>query len=147
MKYHKSPADLRLDKLQAKKILNENGYISLSFYLSEVELGSKIYLMLKEAFDGREPLVISQNINDADKFRSQPYAFIIGNKIDKNFDVTNSGLSKVNFFSESSNLSKVDISTDNWPFFYMPSKVWPKSYIFIILLIFVSSFFFCQVFS
>ena len=23
MKYHKSPADLRLDKLQAKKILNE----------------------------------------------------------------------------------------------------------------------------
>ena len=103
---------------ESKKILNENGYISLSFYLSEVELGSKIYLMLKKAFDGREPLVISQNTGDADKFRSQPYAFIIGNKIDKNFDVTNSGLSKVNFFSESSNLSKVDISSDNWPFFY-----------------------------
>ena len=129
---------------ESKKILNENGYISLSFYLSEVELGSKIYLMLKEAFNGREPLVISQNIGDANKFRSQPYAFIIGNKIDKNFDVTNSGLSKVNFFSENNNLSKVDISTDNWPFFYMPSKVWPKSYIFIILLIFISSFFFIQ---
>tara|TARA_B100000686_G_scaffold332704_1_gene397769 strand:+ start:541 stop:2940 length:2400 start_codon:yes stop_codon:yes gene_type:complete len=129
---------------ESKKILNKNGYISLSFYLSEVELGSKIYLMLKKAFDGREPLVISQNTGDADKFRSQPYAFIIGNKIDKNFDVTSSGLSKVNFFSESSNLSKVDISTDNWPFFYMPSKVWPKSYIFIILLIFMSSFFFIQ---
>ena len=129
---------------ESKKILNKNGYISLSFYLSEVELGSKIYLMLKEAFDGREPLVVSQNTGENDKFRSQPYAFIIGNKIDKNFDITNSKLSKVNFFSEKNNLSKVDISTDNWPFFYMPSKVWPKSYIFIIFLIFVSSFFFIQ---
>jgi len=129
---------------ESKKILNENGYISLSFYLSEVELGSKIYLMLKEAFDGREPLVISQNTGETDKFRSQPYAFIIGNKIDNNFDISNSKLSKVNFFSEKNNLSKIDISTDNWPFFYMPSKVWPKSYIFIIFLIFVSSFFFIQ---
>jgi len=129
---------------EAKKILNEDGYISLSFYLSEVKLGSKIYLMLKEAFDGREPLVISQSIGKTDKFRSQPYAFVIGNKIDNNFDISNSKLSKVNFFSEKNNLSKVDMSTDNWPFFYMPSKVWPKSYIFIIFLIFISSFFFIQ---
>ena len=129
---------------ESKKILNENGYISLSFYLSEVKLGSKIFLMLKEAFDGREPLVVSQNVGDANKFRSQPYAFIIGNKIDSNLDISNSGLSKVNFFSDKNNLSEVNKSTDNWPFFYMPSKVWPKSYIFIIFLVFISSFFFIQ---
>tara|TARA_Y100000590_G_scaffold73934_1_gene81494 strand:- start:875 stop:3262 length:2388 start_codon:yes stop_codon:yes gene_type:complete len=129
---------------ESKKILNENGYISLSFYLSEVELGSKIYLMLKEAFDGREPLVISQNFGKTDKFKSQPYAFIIGNKIDNNFDISNSGLSKVTVFSKNNYLSKVDKSTDDWPFFYMPSKVWPKSYIFIIFLIFISSFLFIQ---
>ncbi len=129
---------------ESKKILNKNGYISLSFYLSEVELGSKIYLMLKEAFNGREPLVVSQNTGNNEKFRSQPYAFIIGNKIDKNFDISSSGLSKANFFSKKNNLIKVDVSTDNWPFFYMPSKIWPKSYIFIIFLIFISSFFFIQ---
>ncbi len=129
---------------ESKKILNKNGYISLSFYLSEVELGSKIYLMLKEAFNGREPLVVSQNSGNDQEFRSQPYAFIIGNSIDKNFDISNSGLTKVSFFSDKNNLSNVDVSTDNWPFFYMPSKVWPKSYIFIIFLIFVSSFFFIQ---
>ena len=129
---------------ESKKILNENGYISLSFYLSEVELGSKIYLMLREAFDGREPLVISQNFGKTDKFKSQPYAFIIGNKIDNNFDISNSGLSKVTVFSKNNYLSKVDKSTDDWPFFYMPSKVWPKSYIFIIFLIFISSFLFIQ---
>lgn len=129
---------------ETKKILNKNGYISLSFYLSEIELGSKIYLMLKEAFDGREPIVVSQFKENNNEFISQPYAFIIGNKIDKNFDISNSGLTKVNFFSDKNNLSKVDVSTDDWPFFYMPSKIWPKSYIFIICLIFISSFFFIQ---
>ena len=128
---------------EAKKILNDDGYISLSFYLSEVELGAKIYLMLKEAFNGQEPLVVSQN-SDTDKFRSQPYAFIIGKNIDKNYELNNSKLSKVNFFEEKDYLSKVDKSTDDWPFFYMPSKIWPKSYVFIIFLIFVSSFLFIQ---
>ena len=30
--------------------------------------------MLKEAFDGREPLVVSQNSGNDQEFRSQPYA-------------------------------------------------------------------------
>ncbi|MDB9718976.1 hypothetical protein OAA50_03500 [Candidatus Pelagibacter sp.] len=129
---------------EARKILSDNGYISLSFYLSEKELGSKIYLMLKEAFDGREPLVIPQNDIILDKFRSQPYAFLIGGEIDKNFDIKNSNLSKVNFFEEKDTLTEVDKSTDDWPFFYMPKKIFPKSYLFIIFLIFVSSFIFIQ---
>ena len=87
-----------LKLLKNQKNIKQNGYISLSFYLSEVELGSKIYLMLKEAFNGREPLVVSQNSGNDQEFRSQPYAFIIGNSIDKNFDISNSGLTKVSFF-------------------------------------------------
>ena len=129
---------------EAKKILSDDGYISLSFYLSEKELGSKIYLMLTEAFDGREPLVIPQNDIILDKFRSQPYAFLIGNKIDKNFKIEDPNLSKVDFFSIKDDLIEVDKSTDDWPFFYMPKKIFPKSYLFIIFLIFVSSFVFMQ---
>ena len=96
--------------------------------------------MLKEAFDGREPLVVSQNSGNDQEFRSQPYAFIIGNSIDKNFDISNSGLTKVSFFSDKNNLSNVDVSTDNWPFFICHQK-FGLNHIFIIFLIFISSFF------
>jgi SAM-dependent methyltransferase len=126
---------------EAKKILSDDGYLSLSFNLSEAALGLKIYAMLTEAFDGKEPLVIAHYKQDTDKFRMQPYAFIIGKNIDKNFKIENSDIQQVSFFGNKSDLSKIDISTDNWPFFYMPQKIWPKSYIFIIFLIFLSSFF------
>jgi len=127
---------------EARKTLTDDGYLSLSFNLSEEALGLKIFAMLTKAFDGKEPLVISHYKQDTDKFRMQPYAFIIGKKIDKNFIIENPNVSSVTFFQNKLKLSKIDISTDNWPFFYMPQKVWPKSYIFIIFLIFVSSFFF-----
>tara|TARA_Y100000741_G_scaffold187049_1_gene142256 strand:- start:1434 stop:3806 length:2373 start_codon:yes stop_codon:yes gene_type:complete len=129
---------------EARKILNDDGYLSLSFNLSEAPLGFKIYEMLTEAFDGKEPLVISHFRENTDKFVMQPYAFIIGNKIDKNFKVKNLNIFPVTFFGNKSELSKIDISTDNWPFFYMPQKIWPKSYILIIFLIFISSFLLLQ---
>ena len=126
---------------EARKILSDDGYLSLSFNLSEATLGLKIYAMLTEAFNGKEPLVISHYKEDTEKFKMQPYAFIIGKNIDKNFKIENQEVNSVTFFGNKSSLSKIDISTDNWPFFYMPQKIWPKSYIFIIFLIFLSSFF------
>jgi hypothetical protein len=138
---------------EAKKILTDDGYISLSFSLSEKNLGLKIYAMLTEAF-GKEPLVISHYTEDMYQFRMQPYAFIIGNKIGKDFRPDpwdkkliyweNPNVTYVTFFGDKSEISKIDVSTDNWPFFYMPKKVWPKSYMLIIFLIFMSSFFFLQ---
>ena len=126
---------------EARKTLTNDGYLSLSFNLSEKVLGLKIYAMLTEAFEGKEPLVISHYKQSTDKFKMQPYAFIIGKKIDKNFKIENPNVIQVTFFENKSELSKIDISTDNWPFFYMPKKIWPKSYMFIIFLIFLSSFF------
>ena len=129
---------------EAERTLTEDGYISLSFNLSDAALGLKIYAMLTEAFGGREPLVVSHYKENTDKFIMQPYAFIIGKKIDKNFKILNPNISRVTFFGNKSELSKIDISTDNWPFFYMPQKIWPKSYILIIFLILISSFLFLQ---
>jgi SAM-dependent methyltransferase len=126
---------------EARKTLTGDGYLSLSFNLSEAPLGLKIYAMLTEAFDGKEPLVISHFKQSTDNFKMQPYAFLIGKNIDKNFKIENPDVNQVTFFGNKSELSKIDISTDNWPFFYMPKKIWPKSYIFIIFLIFLSSFF------
>jgi len=126
---------------EARKTLTDDGYLSLSFNLSEAPLGLKIYAMLTEAFDGKEPLVITHYKENTDQFQMQPYAFLIGKNIDKNFKIKDPDVSYTTFFSNESELAKIDISTDNWPFFYMPKKIWPKSYIFIIFLIFLSSFF------
>ena len=39
--------------------------------------------MLTEAFDGKEPLVITHYRGNTDQFQMQPYAFLIGKNIDK----------------------------------------------------------------
>ena len=128
---------------EAKKILNEDGYISLSFYVATIELGAKIHLMLKEAFSGNKPIVLTHK-NDPSQFSQGIYTFVIGKNVDKNFEISNPYLSEVIFFENKQKLLKVDKSTDDWPFFYMPAKVYPKSYIIIIFLILLSSFLFLK---
>ena len=126
---------------EAKKILKQNGYISLTFNLSTQELGVKIYQMLEEAFDKNKPLVLAEK--GGKKFVPQPYTFVIGKNKYKKFHLSKPNLIK-NVFEDDQNSFNIDKSTDDWPFFYMPSKIWPKSYVFIIFLIFVSSFLFIQ---
>ncbi len=115
--------------------------ISKYFNLLYLDTG-KIYRMLAQAFDGRKPQVY---INNPDKnlkynsFRENYYTFIIANKPNKNFSIVeNEFIKQINFFDNDK--FQVDLSTDNWPFFYMPVKILPKSYIFILLIIFVCSF-------
>ena len=49
---------------------------------------------------------------------------------------------RISFFDD--NETKIDLSTDDWPFFYMPVKVWPKSYLIIVVIIFICSFLFIK---
>ena len=123
---------------EARKTLTNDGYLSLSFNLSEAPLGLKIYAMLTEAFDGKEPLVITHYRENTDQFQMQPYAFLIGKNIDKNFKIKNPDVSYTSFFSNESELAKVISVSHRFTLF---RDIWPKSYIFIIFLIFLSSFF------
>ena len=43
---------------EARSRLRSNGMISLSFTVLSPELGHKIYMMLLEAFDGRQPICV-----------------------------------------------------------------------------------------
>ena len=72
------------------------------------------------------------------------YTFLISNNPDKIFTSNNeqANVVRVNFFDD--NETKIDLSTDNWPFFYMPGKVWPKSYLVIVVIIFICSFLFIK---
>ena len=123
---------------EAKKKLNKNGYIYLSFFVQEKELGYKIYKMLEVAFN-KKPLVLKSDANDR-------YIFIASETFE-NFEFTHLDFFKINKnFKDSS--YKVDFSTDDWPFFYMPKKIYPLTYLSIVLiLIFTSTFFINKVFE
>jgi hypothetical protein len=120
---------------EARSRLKENGVLSLSFSVLNDSLGTKFYLMMQEAFEGKEPLCISTDAEGAVTFaqakngnlsippavRSQTHF------IDRSAFYRNSGL-------------KVDVSTDDWPFLYMPRRVYPVSYLVVLGLIVLLSF-------
>ena len=121
---------------EAKKKLNEDGYIYLSFFVQEKELGYKIFKMLETAFD-KSPIVLKSEANDR-------YIFIASETFE-NFKFNHLNFFKINkSFNES--LHKVDLSTDDWPFLYMPKKIYPLTYLSIILILILSSTFFINKF-
>ncbi len=116
---------------EARACLKKDGMISLSFYVLNPRLGRKLFLMLQEAFDGQTPFVYQVA-------KSKRYTFIIGENLVKsklpNFpdfvDITE---------TMKDPLLKADQSTDNWPFFYMPVKKYPLSYILVLSGLFIVS--------
>jgi spermidine synthase len=121
---------------EARSRLKENGVLSLSFSVLNKELGTKFYKMVTEAFDGKEPVCIATtNAEGAVMFVQS-----------KNGDlkIPSALLAETNFedhsaFYRNSGL-KVDVSTDDWPFLYMPRRVYPVSYLVVLGLIVLESF-------
>ncbi len=117
---------------EARARLAPGGCISLSFCVLSDALGRKIFLMLKEAFDGRAPvcveaeydagIVFIQSENDLSGSISQAR---IGAGFD---DVTG------RFGNDSID---ADVSTDDWPFFYMPKRILPVTYIVLLSVLLV----------
>lgn len=109
---------------EARARLKEGGVICLTFAVIGPELGRKLYLMLKTAFDGREPWVIGTSYDGGN-------AFIIGDQMDP------AAAAKAITLPEAmvdvtpivaGNDFVADESTDDWPFFYMPVRSYPVSY-------------------
>tara|TARA_B100001250_G_scaffold84292_1_gene69649 strand:- start:2031 stop:4430 length:2400 start_codon:yes stop_codon:yes gene_type:complete len=115
---------------EAKASLKEDGFLYISFFVQTPELGYKLFKMLENTF-GRKPIVLKSDVNDR-------YIFISQNNFAKIFDTSN-----LKYFKEIENFDKInykiDLSTDDWPFIYMPSKVYPFTYFTIVLLLMISS--------
>jgi hypothetical protein len=127
---------------EARSRLRRQGMISLSFAILSPELGHKIYLMLKEAFDGRPPICVSRN-NDVSVI------FIASN--DPSFTLPQS-LSQMTGLTDATETFadqhlRADVSTDDWPFFYMPKRVYPVSYLVMVALVILLSIFLVSAFS
>jgi SAM-dependent methyltransferase len=113
---------------EARERLNPDGILSLSFAIMNPQLGRKIYLMLQNAFDGRAPVCVRAGYDGA-------VIFLEANN--KQVLFPPALLQKSGFEDVSSKFAapmgsadvSIDVSTDDWPFFYMPRRVYPVSYL------------------
>lgn len=121
---------------EARSKLKKDGIISFSFFLLSKELGRKLFLMLEETFDGQSPLVYQVGYDGG-------YTFLCGDKI--RHSTLRFSMPFKDVTSEfTDNKIRVDKSTDDWPFFYMPIKKYPFSYVVMILLLFSVSILFIR---
>lgn len=121
---------------EARQRLNPDGILSLSFAMMNRQLGRKIYLMLQNAFDGRAPVCVRTGYDGA-------VIFLEGN--DRQLPPPPALLQKTGFEDVSSTYAdptvSADVSTDDWPFFYMPRRVYPVSYLVMVGLVLALSLF------
>jgi SAM-dependent methyltransferase len=125
-------ASVRLDSFvytvealrEARRLLKPDGTLSLAFSAMGDALGRKIYLMLQEAFDGRGPVCIAGGYDDG-----VFYLQTEGREISVPPDL----LAPAGFHNKTDRYADpavaADVSTDDWPFFYMPRRVYPVSYV------------------
>ena len=120
---------------EARARLKPHGMISLTFTVLNDQLGRKIYLMLKNAFDGRAPLcyMIGYDsgiifLESEDSLTLPPDLLARKNFLDKTATYANPNI-------------RADVSTDDWPFFYMPARIYPVSYLGILALVLALSLF------
>jgi hypothetical protein len=112
---------------EARAKLTDGGILSLAFCVLSPEQGRKIFLMLQEAFDGKPPACVRAHYDGAVIFlqcKGRPVEVPSGL-------VDGTVFADVTAFYADPEL-RADLSTDDWPFFYMPRRVYPLSYVVVV---------------
>ncbi|MEO6057048.1 MAG: hypothetical protein ABIQ49_09430 [Gemmatimonadales bacterium] len=109
---------------EARARLKPGGVLSLSFAVLSDEMGRKIHLMLQDAFGGHPPVSIYARYDNA---------VIFAQSREGNLRLDPALLAGAGFEERTKRFAnpaiRADISTDDWPFFYMPQRVYPRSYL------------------
>lgn len=116
---------------EARARLKPHGVLSLTFTVLNDQLGRKIYLMLKDAFDGRAPLCYMVGYDRGVIFLESDAPLTLPQ------DLTAGFWNKAPTYSSPS--LRADVSTDDWPFFYMTARVYPISYLGMVALVLLLS--------
>jgi spermidine synthase len=111
----------------ARRRLEEGGVVALSFSVMSPEIGRKIFLMMKAAFDGHPPVCIRSHYDGSVTFVQSKEG---GLKFDPSV-INSAEFDDVSSVYADPNL-RADISTDDWPFFYMPQRVYPVTYMWML---------------
>jgi len=110
---------------EARSRLRGGGTLALGVCLPSHELGRKIYLMMQECFDGHPPVCLETALHRNHVVFLQRE----GRPLELPPNLLNrSTLRDVTARYADPSLN-VDVSTDDWPFFYMPRRVYPVSYL------------------
>jgi spermidine synthase len=119
---------------EARSRLKPGGMISLAFSVMNDELGRKIYLTLQQAFDGRPPICIQVDYDAGVVFLESENASL---SLPPNFLTERGFREKTETYANPA--VHADVSTDDWPFFYMPQRVYPVSYLAMVGMVLVLS--------
>lgn len=109
---------------EARARLNPGGVLSLSFAVLSDEMGRKIYLMMREAFGGSPPVIIYARYDAAVVFAQSKQGDL---RLDPGLLAGSGFEDRTSRFANPA--IQADVSTDDWPFFYMPQRVYPRSYL------------------
>jgi hypothetical protein len=115
---------------EARARLAPGGVLSLTFAVISPELGRKIYLMMQEAFDGSPPVTIDAQYETAVIFAQSKEGDL---RLDPALLASTGFEERSAFFANPA--IRTDVSTDDWPFFYMPQRVYPRSYLWAVGLV------------
>jgi spermidine synthase len=120
----------------AKQRLRDGGIVSLSFAVLSDEIGRKLYLMMTDAFDGTAPVCLASMDSSAVIFAQNKEGTLgVDSKLVDGARFRNCSMQYAN------PAILADVSTDDWPFFYMPRRVYPLSYLGMIGLVLAVSLF------
>jgi spermidine synthase len=117
----------------ARDRLTDDGVVSLSFCVLSPENGRKIYLMMQEAF-GVPPVCVWAKYDGSVIFAQSKRGDL---KLDPKLLNGTEFEDRTAVYADPSILA--DVSTDDWPFFYMPRRVYPLSYVGMLALVLVLS--------
>jgi len=121
---------------EAKARLKNDGVLSLSFTIINEALGRKLYKMMQEAFDGNPPIGVQAGYDSSTTFlQSKDGSLVLDPRLlaDAGFKETTSQFANPGI--------RADVSTDDWPFFYMPRRIYPTSYLIMVALVLLLSLF------
>jgi SAM-dependent methyltransferase len=116
---------------EARRKLKDDGIISMSFSVFSTQHGRKLFVMLKEAFDGDIPRVY-RSLYD------YSFTFVIGPGMDVQAADRLTPFEEVTHWFDDERIV-TEVSTDDWPFFYMPTRAYPLSYVVMILVLLLVS--------
>jgi hypothetical protein len=120
----------------ARNRLKPDGVVSLSFSVMSDAIARKIYLMMQQAFDGRPPICVRAGYD-------RSTIFLESN--DPNWTLPPKLVEESGFVDRTAYYAnpaiQTDVSTDDWPFFYMPRRIYPISYVVMVFQVLVLSLF------
>lgn len=106
--------------------LKDDGIICMSFSLFSDRHGKKLFRMLKEAYNGTAPRAYRTYYDFA-------YTFVIGPGMKEALSNATIPFKEVTSRFDHGDQA-ISVSTDDWPFFYMPQKTYPVYYMIMVLI-------------